>query len=298
MTATPDPADLIDRFAMGQQEGHPYPGELPADIAPWHCYLLDGGHSLLVALGSLYAAGVDPGAFMVPAPVKTVLRAGYTFRDGYPVADLPYDPTLGLVTDPGDDEFDGGPEPAAALHRLAVGEPYNARITQWPGGMGQLRLTLSGAEFVLPIDAPARHEVKAFGQGTAEFGIVSFDRFAMLLYRFTDPRDSNPKHGLPWSDAAWEYHRQAIAEPVELPAAAVFPLRLVLVDAVNGVVQALRAVTPPQEFCDALRTAAARQQGVQRDDARAGQEIRALYARHSSVDLLLQAEARFEALRD
>lgn len=298
MTAMPDPADLIERFARGRTAGRPYPGELPADIAPWHCYLPDGGHSLLVALASFYDAGVDPGAFLVPAPVKAVLRVGYVWRDGYPVADLPYDPDLGLMTDEDDDEFGDGQEPAAAMHVLAVGEPYNPRITNWPDGMGQLRLTRAGAEFVLPIVAPARHEVKAFGQGNAEFGIVPFDRFAVLLYRFTDPRDSNPKHGLPWSDAVWEYHRQAIAGPVELPAAAVFPLHLALVDARNGIVAALRVIALPAEFCEALRGAAARQQATLRDDASAAREIRSLYAQHSSVDLLLQAEARFEALRD
>lgn len=41
----------------------------------------------------------------MPAPVKAVQRTGWDVRDGYVVSDLTYDDTLGLVTDPGDDEF-------------------------------------------------------------------------------------------------------------------------------------------------------------------------------------------------
>lgn len=81
-----------------------YPTPLPDALRQWYCYTRDGGHSILVAVESLYSSGSDPSTFLVPAPVKTVLR-GYEQRDGYIVADLPYNARIGLVVPPEDEEF-------------------------------------------------------------------------------------------------------------------------------------------------------------------------------------------------
>ncbi|WP_280426424.1 hypothetical protein [Nocardia carnea] len=100
--ATPvDPAEVIaatyDSYMLRDRQ---YPGSLPEDLAPWHLYIIDGGHSALVTLS---ATGED--GHEVAAPVKTVLRHGWTvLADGRIHADLPYDPQLGLITEPGDDE--------------------------------------------------------------------------------------------------------------------------------------------------------------------------------------------------
>ncbi|MBT2394347.1 hypothetical protein J7E87_34345 [Streptomyces sp. ISL-1] len=42
---------------------------------------------------------------LVSAPVKTVLRAGWQVKHSYIHTPLRYDEALGLLTDPGDDEF-------------------------------------------------------------------------------------------------------------------------------------------------------------------------------------------------
>lgn len=113
-TAT-TPDTVLSRILGGRRvPGHPYPGTLPADLAPWHCYLPDTGHSLLVMLDPVdkgakvdaaHEATVVVDAF-VPAPVKAVLRAGWRIKDGYIRTPLRYDMALGLLTDPGDDEYD------------------------------------------------------------------------------------------------------------------------------------------------------------------------------------------------
>ncbi|MET9403560.1 hypothetical protein [Kitasatospora sp. NPDC002965] len=95
---------------------HPYPGNLPADLAPWHCYLADSGHCLLVMIdpmdkGSKTAAAHEDTTVadaFVPAPVKAVLRAGWRIEDGHIRTPMRYDIALGLLTDPDDDEFDTG----------------------------------------------------------------------------------------------------------------------------------------------------------------------------------------------
>lgn len=82
-----------------------YPTPLPDDIGQWHCYTRDGGHSIVVVLARDYRDEGDLTGSLVPAPVKSVLRAGYELRRGYVVVDLPYDPDLGLVTPAEEDEF-------------------------------------------------------------------------------------------------------------------------------------------------------------------------------------------------
>jgi hypothetical protein len=86
-------------------EGHTYPQPLPEELQAWYCYTIDGGHSILCALKSAYAPGADPVSFLVPAPVKSVLRAGYSLQDGYVVVDLSYDSEVGLRTPAEDDEY-------------------------------------------------------------------------------------------------------------------------------------------------------------------------------------------------
>ncbi|MFI7415262.1 hypothetical protein ACIBU0_42180 [Streptomyces sp. NPDC049627] len=111
-TAT-SPQTIVRRTLAGLLLDRPYPGELPAEVAPWHCYVKDSGHCLLVVLdpveeGSKPSAGgparVEEAC--VPVPVKAVLRAGWTIGEGgYVHTPVRYDHVLGVVTDPEDDEF-------------------------------------------------------------------------------------------------------------------------------------------------------------------------------------------------
>lgn len=86
--------------------GKRYPQELPVDLAPWYCYTADGGHSILCVLRIHYTAGGNLTDVLVPAPVRAVLRVGYEISpEGFVITDLPYDRSIGLVTQPGDDEY-------------------------------------------------------------------------------------------------------------------------------------------------------------------------------------------------
>jgi hypothetical protein len=103
------PAQVIDRVLPPDvRRDRPYTGDLPADLAPWHVYTVDGGHSILVVLSSTIPF-LEPGesleSTMVPAPVRLVLRSGCSMREGVQWADLPYDDELGLLAEEGDDEY-------------------------------------------------------------------------------------------------------------------------------------------------------------------------------------------------
>lgn len=103
----PDPQTAIARALGGLLvPGRRYPRPLPPELERWYCYTADGGHSIAVVLAQHYREdAADLTDQLVPAPVRSVLRAGYTIRRGYVVCDLPYDPDLGLTTPPEDDEY-------------------------------------------------------------------------------------------------------------------------------------------------------------------------------------------------
>jgi hypothetical protein len=106
------PSEVISR-TLGSLvlAGHPYPGALPDELAPWHCYVVDSGHCILIAIGKAdeLPAAPEIESYLVPAPVKSVLRSRWTGLHGYVSADLPYDEVLGLLAEEGDEEFDVQP---------------------------------------------------------------------------------------------------------------------------------------------------------------------------------------------
>lgn len=56
-------------------------------------------------LTNVIPPGEDAWGYAVPAPVKTVLRAGWFMRDGLPWVSLPYDENLGLLTPDEETEY-------------------------------------------------------------------------------------------------------------------------------------------------------------------------------------------------
>lgn len=95
----------LDRWEV---TGKKYHSQLPDDAMPWYVYTQDGGHSAF-AIAEFHARAAfesdDPTQFLIPMPVKIVLR-GYRVRDGFLVVDAPYDNSLGLLTSDEDHEFD------------------------------------------------------------------------------------------------------------------------------------------------------------------------------------------------
>lgn len=104
-----DPAAVIARVHPYVSTDRPYHAELPPELARWHVFVPDGGHSIVILLSEQQyprRAASDLADYTVPAPVKSVLRQGWTTHPhGYVLCDLPYDQSLGLVTDYNDDEF-------------------------------------------------------------------------------------------------------------------------------------------------------------------------------------------------
>lgn len=101
-----EPALVISAgFSDVIHPGKHYPTELEPQLAPWYVYTIDGGHSLIVAVRSLYRRGAHPDEFLCPCPVKTVQRLGWLLtEEGFLIVDATYYLTLGVVAPDEDTE--------------------------------------------------------------------------------------------------------------------------------------------------------------------------------------------------
>lgn len=84
-----------------------YPGHIPDELRPFYTYVPGQGHLIRVIPSMLEAEAMEhePDPYLLPAPVKTVLRCGVRWVKGYPVAPIPFIPGHGLAVPPDDAEL-------------------------------------------------------------------------------------------------------------------------------------------------------------------------------------------------
>jgi len=84
-----------------------YPGFIPVDLRPFYVYTPDQGHCIKIVPSILEdkLSAQFPDEYLVPAPVKTVLRCGIRWIKGRPVAPIPFIPGHGLAVPPEDTEL-------------------------------------------------------------------------------------------------------------------------------------------------------------------------------------------------
>ncbi|WP_433635598.1 hypothetical protein [Nocardia sp. CA-120079] len=276
-----DPATVIAAtYGAYAIPGRRYPATLPPELEPWYLYTGDGGHSILITLGG---EGEE-----VAAPVKAVLRTGWTITTkGYVRCDLPYDPNLGLVTDPDDDEYDDTTQAtdttsAAPPHRYAVGELYHPNHTRYPDGAIHWELSERGATMVMFMAAPTDTEVMAVRKGAAQFALLAGQHALILAHQF-DP--------MPWSDTPWQVVRQtnATAGLPLIGAHGHLMVTVFLVDANTGIIAAIRGTTWTARFVEAVRAAIRTQSLNHSTEAQGAAEITTWYQRYPTTDKLVAA---------
>lgn len=172
-------------------------------------------------------------------------------------------------------------EPISGMHRLAVGERYNATLATIPDGTANWRFTTTGVELLLGLSRPSSTEIRDVKTGLAQFALLSADHVLMMAHRFGT---------MPWSDAPWEASRQRLAgeEPglIEVTASQHLMIQVVLVDADSGVVRAVRHVSWNHAFVEAVRAAIQRQLAVTGDPSRAQAQIQSWYGRYPDTQSL------------
>lgn len=113
--------------------GERYHSPLPKDLRDWYCYMPDGGHSILAALGQHVTEEMGAealGELLVALPVKTVLR-DYRMQAGVPVVSgVEYDSAVGARVPDGDTEYRNAQaqKPATFVSAFGVGAPIDAKM--------------------------------------------------------------------------------------------------------------------------------------------------------------------------
>lgn len=85
------PEEVIAARVPGGLPGRRYHQDLPPALAAWYVYTAAGGHQIAVQPAGMRAPAHGPAAFLVLAPVLTVLRSRWRPDSGVIVCDVPFD---------------------------------------------------------------------------------------------------------------------------------------------------------------------------------------------------------------
>ena len=133
------------------------------------------------------------------------------------------------------------------IYTYTVGQLYNPKRRHWPEA-SQLYWRDGAHELVLFLASPSPEEVQDIRDGRLELALLPYRSALFLLYQFGR---------MPWSDVPYNIHLvERVMGPQVLPSRLDSPddetyrawLHVVLVDAVTGIVQALRAVSMSPAF--------------------------------------------------
>jgi hypothetical protein len=168
---------------------------------------------------------------------------------------------------------------------LEVGGPYHPNRTTWKE-TPVLRLGIEGVELALFFDRPTPAEITAVTHGLDQWGwIDEGGPVGVMCFRFGQG---------PWADTPYNPHRE---DPALTPGvAATAPgqhllITVVLVDASTGIVRALRQVTWPHAFAEAVGASVRRMLAAPADQPAADRALAELYATGTDT-LAVRAGAR------
>ena len=133
---------------------------------------------------------------------------------------------------------------------VAIGKPLFEGRDELPEA---IEYNYQGGDHTLLLSMKNLHpcEIRAVREEHAEFGLYCENGIIFLLYRFGA--------SLPWSDSAFSWWNVA-EEDRRIPAPQVNPaerilLKIILVEAANGTVKAIRVTTFSPEFTEKLHSA-------------------------------------------
>jgi hypothetical protein len=177
-------------------------------------------------------------------------------------------------------------------HLFAVGQPYHGDRKIWPE-IAQLHWMSGELDLVLFFDRPSRHEIDAVRAGRAEFALYDADGQVIVSYRFEGKRAN-----VPWSDAPYQWHRvppdRRVAPPEEtaLTPETRVKLYITLVNAMGGLVEALRITSLSPEFTRALFAAIRRQAAAPYERVAYEWSLQVLFSKYTSEQLASASAVR------
>ena len=179
-------------------------------------------------------------------------------------------------------------------HLYSVGKPYHPDRKVWPQA-NQLNWMSGELELLLFFDRPSRHEIEAVRVGRSEFALYDLEELVVLSYRFDGKRAE-----VPWFDAPYQWHLVPVEQrvpppaPDELGPETRVGLHVVLVNAMGGLIEALRLVTLSPEFTRGLFAAIRRQAAVPYVREAYDRSLHVLCQRYSSEQLVAASSFRCE----
>ncbi len=166
-------------------------------------------------------------------------------------------------------------------HIYVVGQLYDPRRTEWPE---RAEYNYRSGEHELRIFFPhlTRPEIDAVARASVRLALYTEGHdLLVLLWRFGDQ---------PWADAPYSWWRvdenERLPLPEDPPAGLSVPLSIILVESTNGVLRALRVVSPTHDFARALCQAIQRQAATPLDTARYEAHVASLYRRYPTSEVL------------
>jgi hypothetical protein len=175
------------------------------------------------------------------------------------------------------------------MHIYRVGDLYVDNRTHWPE-CAQYNYRGGEHELILFFDRPTPEEVKTVSKARAEFALFVERSLIVMMYRFGQE--------VPWSDAPYSIHlvprEERVVPPVSLPTEWAL-LHIILVDASSGVIRAMRVLSMPPEFTQALHRAIQEQAEMPFTRAKYNGELEQLFAGYSSFDLARMSGVRFSS---
>lgn len=177
------------------------------------------------------------------------------------------------------------------MHSYRVGEMYTDRKS-WPE-LAQYNYRGGEHELVLFLKKPSAKEIRAIRNEPADFALFVERRLIILLYQF-----GSGGSGIPWSDAPYSIHlvptEQRMAPPKTDPNEQAL-LHVVLVDASTGIIHALRVISMPPDFTQALHKAIQDQENIPFTRASYNGELESLYRDYASTELAQMAGVSFRS---
>jgi hypothetical protein len=154
------------------------------------------------------------------------------------------------------------------MHTYIIGQPYDPRRRSWPEG-ADYNFRAGGHELRVFVGHATPQEVTAVRTGRVEFGAMIELPEIFVVSRFHGP-DGRVVASF---DCSYQWHRVSSAEQTDPPAwEETSPelralLSIILVEATNGLILALRSVSYSPEFTRAFHRAIADQAALPYDQA-------------------------------
>jgi hypothetical protein len=177
---------------------------------------------------------------------------------------------------------------------LRVGSPYDPSRRHWPPG-ADYNYRAGGHELRLFLQGISKDEILAVREGKAEFGLLIDQPELYVISRFWRPDASKIQMSF---DCSYQWWRVSAAERTAPPAweevspAARSLVTVILVEATNGVILALRAVTYSPEFSRSINHAIADQAALPYDPAEHDRRVAALVRKYNTDALWSLCDVR------